>query len=612
LFEKITGPCPEPRKLRSLSAHDRDILAKPHKYPDAMKNRYYFSLFVFILLIKSINLTAQPAHLSLSDTLACPDTDITITLYAEDLYNVGAISLYIGYDTTVIQYAGHGNTNPQFPGIMTNAVVAPATQVNIAWSSLNPGNLSSGILLELYFEYIDDACPVTFNPGGDITSVNLMPIPFTTSDGSAGLAPPYLIEDPENAVVTAGNDATFSITATEVSTYQWQESDGSGWYDLQNNATYQNVNGPELTITGPAIEMDSLFYRCFISAENACEVYSDSAMLTVLPELTALLTLSSVASCPFQQVLVPMKGYALDDVIEFAFYIAYQPEITEFVGLANVNPAIEGAATSLHTAPVPHIKIFWSAAVGINIPDGTLFDLVFNYAQGSASLVFMDDSFVLSAGMFNYNLSTINGQVNTLPFPVITSQPADTTVLAGTIAQFTVEANNTTNYHWYESQDNGSSWAPLQNIAPYAGVLTETLSIGPVTASLYDYLYKCKVSNTDCETFSDSALLQVDTLTAIHRINHTGELSINGHQNNQGSITLTLNTPVSGSIIINLYALNGSTFHQEVLNASLPGQQHLIINKSPGNTGILLVQCVLLGDDKKTYKTSRKILTSVY
>ncbi len=240
---------------------------------------FYASILVSISFISQ----GQPASLSLGSSNACPGQLIDIPLNATNLNNIGAITLYIGYDTAVLKYEGHANAHPQFAGIMSNAVVVPAPQVSIAWSSITPGNLPNGKLLDLQFTHKLNSCAVNFRPGGEIVTVNLINVPFTTSNGMVSQLPPFITSQPQNTTVPAGTNAIFTIIANQVDNYQWQQNDGLEWIDLQNSAVYQNVNGPQLTVTGVTIALNNFKYRCRISTNGYCDYFSKAGTLSVIP-----------------------------------------------------------------------------------------------------------------------------------------------------------------------------------------------------------------------------------------------------------------------------------------------------------------------------------------
>lgn len=104
----------------------------------------------------------------------------------------------------------------------------------------------------------------------------------TGANGAAGKViitwcrPPVLTTHPENQTVTYGNNASFSVStsATNVSTYQWQENSGSGWINT-------GTNNSTLTITNPSVLMSGRQYRCIVNVDCGAFATSNTAMLTV-------------------------------------------------------------------------------------------------------------------------------------------------------------------------------------------------------------------------------------------------------------------------------------------------------------------------------------------
>ena len=88
----------------------------------------FFALISFLSYAQSISL-------SLGSAQTCPGDLTLVPLNVTNLNNIGAITLYIAYDTAVLKYEGHTNAHPQFSGIMSNAVVQPEPMVIIAWSN---------------------------------------------------------------------------------------------------------------------------------------------------------------------------------------------------------------------------------------------------------------------------------------------------------------------------------------------------------------------------------------------------------------------------------------------------------------------------------------------
>jgi|GEM_PF-3643306 len=90
--------------------------------------------------------------------------------------------------------------------------------------------------------------------------------------------------------------------------------------------------------------------------------------------------------------------------------------------------------------------------------------------------------------------------------PVVTLQPADSTVCDGASISFTATAIGTfVTYQW--QVDNGIGFSNIGNFPPYTGANTQTLMITSAIATMNGNLYRCEI--TGC-TNTQSALLTVN------------------------------------------------------------------------------------------------------
>jgi hypothetical protein len=88
--------------------------------------------------------------------------------------------------------------------------------------------------------------------------------------------------------------------------------------------------------------------------------------------------------------------------------------------------------------------------------------------------------------------------------PVITSQPVNTIVCAGSNASFTVGGTGTALTYQWEVND-GTGWANVPAAAPYSGVNAATLNITAATAGMNGYQYRVIVSGTCAPSQTSSA-----------------------------------------------------------------------------------------------------------
>ncbi|MEZ5083472.1 MAG: immunoglobulin domain-containing protein [Bacteroidales bacterium] len=185
-----------------------------------------------------------------------------------------------------------------------------------------------------------------------------------------------------------------------------------------------------------------------------------------------------------------------------------------FDNYQSLNPSFSTGNFILNSAGGA-VYFTWSSTTPVTIGDDQMMELVFTGITGSSSLTwntsvegFCEFSDLNGNIIFdNYT----NGNVIVYQPPQITSNPLNKTAPVNTSTSFSVSAAGTgLGYTWQESTDNGNNWNSLSNGSPYSGVNTTTLTINPVTQSMNENQYRCRVSGT-CTPFvySEAAILNV-------------------------------------------------------------------------------------------------------
>ncbi|MFN8288688.1 MAG: PKD-like domain-containing protein [Chitinophagaceae bacterium] len=134
----------------------------------------------------------------------------------------------------------------------------------------------------------------TLNNQANWISDNSTPPGFSIPTGcpylGVGITPPTINTNPANTAVCETAPASFSITATNALTYQWQEDQGSGFNNLSNSGVYSGVTTTTLTISAAALSMNGYTYRC-VASNGGGSTNSTAATLTVnaLPASPTLL-----------------------------------------------------------------------------------------------------------------------------------------------------------------------------------------------------------------------------------------------------------------------------------------------------------------------------------
>lgn len=227
---------------------------------------------------------SQTTTITIGSDILCPGDEVMVPVNVTDFFDIGAFTLFVGYDTAVLTFAGHLNEHPETPGIFSNAMTEPTSQIGLSWSSLNPANITSGKLVDLQFQYTSENCDLTFNPGCELVNSSLIIIEYTSTNGSVIQSDPLISQNPLDILADDGSDVLFVIDASNVSLYQWQMSvdQGQSWIDVINNQQFLGVDTDSLFVLSVSYQMNNTYFRCKVCHDECC-VFSQPALLNVNP-----------------------------------------------------------------------------------------------------------------------------------------------------------------------------------------------------------------------------------------------------------------------------------------------------------------------------------------
>jgi hypothetical protein len=282
-------------------------------------------------------------------------------------------------------------------------------------------------------------CSGVANPGG----------------GGGNTVPPSLTVQPASATVSAGQTATFGVSATGTAplSYQWQKNGAN-----IAGAMAASYTTPSTTLADNGAKFD------VVIANSAGSVTSGQATLTVNPASMA----PTITMQPVNQIVTTGQTAMFSVTAIGASSLSYQWR-------KNLT-AISGANTPSYTTPATTVA-----------DNGAKFDVIASNSLGSATS----------------NQATLT--VNSAPVaPTITTQPTAQTVTAGQTATFTVVASGTAplTYQW---QKNGSDITGA-TATSYTTPVTTTADSGA--------LFRVVVSNTAGNVTSNSATLTVNPGTS--------------------------------------------------------------------------------------------------
>ena len=252
---------------------------------------------------------------------------------------------------------------------------------------------------------------------------------------------------------------TFSITASNVTTYQWQRNG----VNIANGAPYSGVTTATLTITNPSLAIAGNF-TCVLN-NATCPVTSSSAALTVdaIPVIT----------------VQPVTPAAICENASTSFSVTATGATTyqwrkNGVNLTNVAPYSNVTTATLNVTNPPFSE------------NGAIFDVIVGNAAGCT-------------------VASVTKVLAVKAVPVITIQPIATSACTNGTTTFTITATNVTSYQWERNN------LVISNVAPYSGVFTATLTITNPTAGNAGN-FNCYLNNATCPVTSSSAVLTVNAV----------------------------------------------------------------------------------------------------
>ena len=228
---------------------------------------------------------------------------------------------------------------------------------------------------------------------------------------------PVVTVHPVNRTICAGQNTTFSVTASPVTSYQWQVStNGTTWSNVPNSAPYSNATTATLTITAAPGSIFNRYYRVEMSTTNfACNpVHSNSARLLLGP------------ACNETPVAVDDLGFSANTNTPTTFPTPitnndYDNDGSINVASVDLDPSTPGTIDQTYTDPDGN---YWEV--------NALGQLTFNSAAtfcGTASIGYtVNDNLGVSS-----NVATIQVAVTDIMKPVLVSCPDDILSIVSTL-----------------------------------------------------------------------------------------------------------------------------------------------------------------------------------
>ncbi|MCX6267693.1 MAG: T9SS type A sorting domain-containing protein [Bacteroidetes bacterium] len=251
------------------------IQTLPSQPDRKMKSNFIF----FLLFIQCSFMSAQTININTVEV--CAGQEVLLPVTAVSVSNVGALTLYISFDTTTLAFISVENLNPQLDGMSVNMMTNPL-QLACAWSSTTPINLLNDKIFDLKFISNEQSSPVFYNPGCEIADPAGVVIPVVYTNGAVNSGLPVILTQPKDTLMTEGGQATFSVFSPNASSFTWMEfqNHGTSWHALPDSGIYSGTHTQELSIFPVPLSFDNNKYQCVL-LNNDCQAISETATLSV-------------------------------------------------------------------------------------------------------------------------------------------------------------------------------------------------------------------------------------------------------------------------------------------------------------------------------------------
>ncbi len=184
-------------------------MEKLNNYNSNIINRTLLSLFI---IFSGFYIQAQ--SISINDYNQATGTTLLVSLQMDNLNNIGALTLFIEYDTLVLEYDTVLNTNAQFPGLMSNDMQGQQ-QVGIVWSAEIAGfSVVSEELCQIRFNYIDSSSVLSFGTQCEVADFNADIMAVTYNNGS--ISESFIVEILGLDLSYCTNDPTVVLSGSPV------------------------------------------------------------------------------------------------------------------------------------------------------------------------------------------------------------------------------------------------------------------------------------------------------------------------------------------------------------------------------------------------------------
>ncbi|MCF8403923.1 MAG: hypothetical protein K9H58_08260 [Bacteroidales bacterium] len=380
----------------------------------------------------------------------CPGT-IIVPIDVTHFIDVASFSLSLKYDENVLTFDNYQSLNGAFSG-SNFTLNATGGSVYFTWSSTTPVTIGDDQLIELVFTGITGVSVLDWENEtegncefSDIYG-NIIFDNYVNGNVSVYQIP-EITGNPVNKTAPQNTSTSFSVSAVGTGLlYLWQESDDNGntWNNLVNGSPYSGVNTATLTINPVNLLMDEYQYRCRVSGTCPPVVYSDAAVLHVIPPIISTSAGSVTNSCT-GNISVPITVSNCNNVGAISLVLNFDNTKLTFDGYELPNTELSSGMLIVNSTE-SQVILSWASITPANIGFGTLINYKFMANAGISTTLSWDTQ---SSGSCEYSdpdgnifaMNFNNGTVSTTANALIVDAGMDESIIPGGSVQLNGSAS---------------------------------------------------------------------------------------------------------------------------------------------------------------------------
>jgi gliding motility-associated-like protein len=295
--------------------------------------------------------------------------------------------------------------------------------------------------------------------------------------------------------ITLCNNATGLIQtdAENAAAYVWQINSGGMFIDITQTPQpgFTSTNSSTLNIDGGLAGEGNYTVRCRITGSCTGDVFTIPVDISVLAATSIEIQPQNLEICEGQNALFTVNALGTNP--------SYQWQQSSDNGLTFIpvqnSTTISGASTA--QLSISNVN---------SLQGGTIYQCAVGNSCGE--VVSENVQLTVSAG------------------PTLLQQPSNQVACEGQSVLISAVGSNASVWQWLVSSDNGSTFQPLSDVAPFSGTGSPNLRIDPITENLNGLQFQAQISGCGNAVSSDAMALTVNANPEIEISSATDSIAL--------------------------------------------------------------------------------------